>query len=101
MTDNNLILWELQNITKELTKTKDENTLNLRMKRPTENFHFNEPILNNSKLGLIKLSVYNSVFYIIEINGNFIYASKTCSELTFIRILLELSYGCLKNMVYS
>ena len=26
---------------------------------------------------------------------------KTCSELTFIRILLELSYGCLKNKVYS
>ena len=27
--------------------------------------------------------------------------NKTCSELTFIRILLELSYGCLKNKVYS
>ena len=76
MTHNNLILWELQKRTKELTKTKDEHTLNFRMKRPTERFHFNEPILNTSKLGLIRLSVYNSVFNITERNNNFIYASK-------------------------
>ena len=65
MTDN-LILWELQKITEELTKTKDEHTLNFRMMRPTERFHFNEPMLNTSKLGLIRLSVYKSVFIITE-----------------------------------
>ena len=54
MTDN-LILWELQKITKELTKTKNEHTLNFRMMRPAERFHFNEPILNTSKLGLYML----------------------------------------------
>ena len=70
MTNNNLVLWELQKI------TKDEHTLNFRMKRPTERFNFNEPILNTSKLGLIRLSVYNSVFNITERNHNFIYASK-------------------------
>ena len=71
----NIILWELQKITKELTKTKDEHTLNFRMMRPTERFHFNEPILNTSMLGLIRLSVYNSVFNITERNNRFIYAS--------------------------
>ena len=76
MTTNNLVFWELQKITKELTKTKDEHTLNFRMKRPTERFHFNEPILNISKLSLIRLSVYNSVFRITERNNNVIYASK-------------------------
>ena len=74
MTDD-LILWELQKITKELTKNKDEHTLNFRMMRPTERFHFNEPILNTSKLGLIRLPVYNSVFNKTERNNRFIYAS--------------------------
>ena len=45
----------------ELTKTKDEHNLNFRMKRPTERFHFKEPILKISKLGLLSISVYNSV----------------------------------------
>ena len=47
MTDNlstggatSLILWELQKITKELTKIKDEHTLNFRMIKPNERFHF-------------------------------------------------------------
>ena len=43
MTDNlinagatSLMLWELQKITKELTKTKEEHTLNFRMIKPNE-----------------------------------------------------------------
>ena len=63
MTDN-LILWELQTIHETLTKTKKEHTLNFR--KPTEKFNISEPILNSSKLGLIRLSVYNSVFNITE-----------------------------------
>ena len=63
-------------ISKELTKTKDEHTLNYRMKRPTDGFQFNKPIINTSKLGLIRLSVYNSVFNITERNNIFIHASK-------------------------
>ena len=61
MTDN-LILYELQNIHEALTKTKEEYTLNFRMIKATEKFNFSEPILNTTKLGLIRLSVYNSVF---------------------------------------
>ena len=59
MTDN-LTFWELQKIHEALTKTKEEHTVNFRMIRPTEKFNFSEPIPNTTKLGLIRLSVYNS-----------------------------------------
>ena len=74
MTDN-LILWELQKIHDALTKTKEEHTLNFRMIKPTEKFNFNEPILNATKLGLIRLSVYNSVFNVNRRNNQVLYAS--------------------------
>ena len=72
MTDN-LILRELQNIHEALTKTKEELTLNFRMIKPTEKFNFSEPILNSSKLSLIRLSVYNSVFNVNRRNNQFLY----------------------------
>ena len=72
MTDS-LILWELQKIHDALTKTKEEHTLNFRMIKPTEKFNFSEPILNTSKLGLIRLSVYNSVFNVNRMNNQLIY----------------------------
>ena len=78
MTDN-LILYELQNIHEALTKTKEEHTLNFRMIKPTEKFNFSEPILNTTKLGLIRLSVYNSVFNVNRRNNQFLYA-KTVIE---------------------
>ena len=59
MTDN-LILYEQQTIYEALTKTKEEHTLNIRMIKSTEKFNFSEPILNTTKLGLFRLSVYNS-----------------------------------------
>ena len=74
MTDS-LILWELQKIHDALTKTKEEHTLNFRGIKPTEKFNFNEPILNTTKLGLIRLSVYNSVFKVNRRNNQFLYAS--------------------------
>ena len=74
MTDN-LILWEFQNIHETLSKTKEEHTLNFRMIKPTEKFNFSETILNSSKLGLIRLSVYNSVFNVNRRNNHFLYAS--------------------------
>ena len=73
MTDN-LILYELQKIHKTLTKTKEEHTLNFRMIKPTEKFNFKEPILNTTKLGLIRLSVYNSVFNVNRGNNQFLYS---------------------------
>ena len=72
MTDN-LILWELQKIHEALTKTKEEHTLKFRMIRSTEKFNFSEPILNTTKLGLIRLSVYNSVFNVNRGNNQFLY----------------------------
>ena len=72
MTDN-LILYELQKIKETLTKTKEEHTLNFRMIKPTENFNFNKPI-HNTKLGLIRLSVYNSVFNVNRGNNQFLYS---------------------------
>ena len=78
MTDN-LILYELQNIHEALTKTKEEYTLNFRMIKPTEKFNFSEPILNTTKLGLIRLSVYNSVFDVNR-NNQFLYASTVIED---------------------
>ena len=78
MTDN-LILHELQNI-HEATKTKEEHTLNFRMIKPTEKFTFSEPILNTTKLGLIRLSVYNSVFNVNRRNNQFLYASTVIED---------------------
>ena len=49
------------------------------MIKPTEKFNFNEPILNTTKLGLIRLSVYNSVFNVNRRNNQFLYA-KTVIE---------------------
>ena len=74
MTDS-LILRELQKIHDDLTKTKEEQTLNFRMIKPVEKFNFSEPIHNATKLGLIRLSVYNSVFNVNRRNNQFLYAS--------------------------
>ena len=74
LTDS-LILRELQNLHEALIKTKEEHTLNFRMIKSTENINFSEPILNTTKLGLIRLSVYNSMFYVNRSNNQFLYAS--------------------------
>ena len=49
------------------------------MIKPTEKFNLSEPILNTTKLGLIRLSVYNSVFNVNRRNNQFLYA-KTVIE---------------------
>ena len=92
MTDN-LILFELQKIHDALTKTKEEHTLNFRMIKPTEKFNFIEPILNSSKLGLIRLSVYNSVFNVKRRNNQFLYDTQgeTWSDT---RILAVIAGAC-------
>ena len=43
------------------------------MIKPAEKFNFSEPILNSSKLGLIRLSVFNSVFNVNRRNNQFLY----------------------------
>ena len=79
MTDN-LMLRELQNLHDALTKTKEEHTLNIRMIKSTEKFNFSEPILNTTKLGLIRLSVYNSVFNVNRRNNQFLYTSTVIED---------------------
>ena len=79
MTEN-LILWELQKIHDALTKTKEEYTPNFRMIKPTGKFNFSEPILNTTKLGLIRLSVYNSVFNVNRRKNQFVYASTVIED---------------------
>ena len=79
MTDN-LILYELQKIHEGLTKTKKEHTLNFRMIKTTEKFNFSELILNTTKLGLIRLSVYNSVFNVNRRNNQFLYSSTVIED---------------------
>ena len=79
MTDN-LILYELQIIHEALTKTTEEHTLNFTIIKPTEKFNFSQPILNTTKLGLIRLSVYNSVFNVNRRNNQFLYASTVIED---------------------
>ena len=71
-----LILYELRKINEILIKTKEEHTPNFRMIKPTEKFNFSEPIINSSKLGLIGLLVYYSVFNANRKNNQFIYDIK-------------------------
>ena len=52
------------------------------MIKPNERFHFNNPILKTSKLGLIGLSVYNLGFNITERNNHLIYVSSKISTIT-------------------
>ena len=82
---DNLILWELQKIHEALIKTKEEHTLNFRMTRATEKFNFSEPILNTSKLGLIRVSVYNPVFNVNRRNIRILYISTVIEDASPIR----------------
>ena len=50
------------------------------MIKPTEKFNFSETILNTTKLGLIRLSVYNSVFNVNRNNNQFLYASRVLDD---------------------
>ena len=88
MTDN-LILWELQKLHEALTKTMEEHTINFRMINPTEKFNFNEPILNSSKSGSIRLSVYNSLFNVNRRNNQFLYdtQSETWSDTRILAVI--------------
>ena len=79
MTEN-LILCELQKIHDALTKTKEEYTLSFRMIKLTKKFNFFEPILNTTKLGLVRLSVYNSVFNVNKRNNQFLFASTVIED---------------------
>ena len=43
------------------------------MIKPTEKFNFSEPILNSSKISLVRLSFYNSVFNVNRRTNQFLH----------------------------
>ena len=57
----------------EETHTKPQETLEFKMTKPGETFHFNPPIQvkEDWMFGLIDLEVYNSIFNITEQNTKF------------------------------
>ena len=83
----NILLSITKNCEKlvEQTHRKPEETLEFKMLRPRETFHFNSPI--NAKgewmLGLIDLEVYISVFNITKENKKFELYTDTFDEYSF------------------
>ena len=69
----------------EQTHRKPEETLEFKMLKPRETFHFNPPIQTkgNWMLGLIDLEVYNSIFNITEENNKFELYTDTFDEFSF------------------
>ena len=57
----------------EQTHRKPEETLEFKILKPRETFHFNPPIHTKGDwmLGLIDLEVYNSIFIITKENNKF------------------------------
>ena len=57
----------------EQTHTKPQETLEFKMIKPRETFHFNPPISIEGSwmIGLTDLEVYNSIFKITEENNKF------------------------------
>ena len=57
----------------EQTHRKAEETLEFKMNKSTETFHFSQPIQvkGDWMLGLVNLEVYNSIFNITEENNKF------------------------------
>ena len=86
----------------ERTHRKAEETLEFKMTKPRETFHFNPPIQHkgNWMVGLTDLEVYIFIFNITEENNKFqLYTDPLDSEFSFtgmkdkISELLDLSYS--------
>ena len=83
----NLLLCITKNCEKlvEQTHRKPEETLEFKMLKSKEIFHFNPPIQTkgNWMLGLIDLEVYNSIFKITKENNKFELYTDTFDEFSF------------------
>ena len=83
----NLLLSITKNCEKlvEQTHRKPEETLEFKMLKPRETFHFNPPIQTKGDwmLGLIDLEVYNSIFNITKENNKFELYTDTFDEFSF------------------
>ena len=69
----------------EQTHRKPEETLEFKMVKPRETFHFNPPtqVKEDWMLGLIDLEVYNSIFDITKENNKFELFTDTFDEFSF------------------
>ena len=69
----------------EQTRGKPEETLEFKMLKPRETFHFKPPIQTREDwmLGLIDLEIYNSIFNITEENKKFMIYTDTFYEFSF------------------
>ena len=69
----------------EQTHRKPEETLEFKMVKPRETFHFNPPtqVKEDWMLGLIDLEVYNSIFIITKENNKFELYTDTFDEFSF------------------
>ena len=69
----------------EQTHRKPEETLEFKMLKPRETFHFNPPIQTKGDwmIGLIDLEVYNSIFNITKENNKFELYTDTFDEFSF------------------
>ena len=69
----------------EQTHRKPEETLEFKMLKPRESFHFNPPIhaKEDWMLGLIDLEVYNSIFNITKDNNKFEVYTDTFDEFSY------------------
>ena len=61
------------------------------MIKPTEKFDFSEPIPNTTKLGSIRLSVYNSVFNVNRRNNQFLYDGEVLAVIPGAYELIEIA----------
>ena len=82
-----LLLSNTKNCEKlvEQTHRKPEETLEFKMVKPRETFHFNPPtqVKEDWMLGLIDLEVYNSIFNITKENNKFELYTDTFDEFSF------------------
>ena len=76
----------------EQTHRKAEETLEFKMFKPRETFHFNPPIQINGNwmIGLTDLEVYNSIFNITERNNEFEIYRDASTKLGFLELKVEL-----------
>ena len=67
------------------THRKPEETLEFKMLKSRETFHFNPPIHTKGDwmIGLIDLEIYNSIFYITEENNKFMIYLDTFDKFSF------------------
>ena len=86
----NLLLSITKNCEKLVKQThrKPEETLEFKMLKPRETFHFKPPIHTRGSwmLGLIDLEVYNSIFNITKENNKFELYTDTFDEFSFLEL---------------